>query len=247
MEGDNVIVASNERKADRPSASRLPGRLVVAGAAAAVVIGLASCTGGTHSPHVANLGTSRAGGGNSTTNSRGGTSATTRPSSNPTVLLDEWATCMRSHGDPNQADPTITADKVIDITWDPSIPGGIDGTNKGGQGNSGPGQYCRSYLDAAQSALRGGQTQEQPSQAQLLKFSECMRANGVPDFPDPSAGGGLSISLNAGGDLNPNSPVFKNASKLCAQKTGVQGFAHAGQPQPGMIELNGAAPGGAGG
>jgi hypothetical protein len=26
---------------------------------------------------------------------------------NPTRLVDEWATCMRSHGDPNQVDPTI--------------------------------------------------------------------------------------------------------------------------------------------
>jgi len=40
---------------------------------------------------------------------------------------------MRSHGDPNQADPTITPSKLIDITWNPATPGGIYGTNKGGQ------------------------------------------------------------------------------------------------------------------
>jgi hypothetical protein len=70
-----------------------------------------------------------------------------------------------------------------------------------------------------------------------------MRAHGVPDFPDPSPGGGLSISLNAGGDLNPNSPAFQAAAKLCAQETGVQGFGSSGRPQPGTIELNGALPG----
>ena len=95
---------------------------------------------------------------------------------------------MRSHGDPNQADPTIDANKVIHLTWNHAIPGGIYGTNKGGQGNAGPGQYCRTYIDTAETALQGGQHQQQPSQAQLVKFSQCMRANGVPDFPDPSTG-----------------------------------------------------------
>ena len=58
-------------------------------------------------------------------------------------MLDEWATCMRAHGDPDQADPTIDANRIIHITWNPAIPGGYEGTNQGGQGNLGPGQYCR--------------------------------------------------------------------------------------------------------
>ena len=31
------------------------------------------------------------------------------PRGNATQLVDEWAACMRSHGDPNQADPIIDA------------------------------------------------------------------------------------------------------------------------------------------
>jgi hypothetical protein len=172
--------------------------------------------------------------------------STARPSSNPTQLLDEWAACMRAHGDPGQADPTVDANKVIHLTWNDAIPGGIDGTNKGGQGNSGPGQYCRTYIDTAETDLQGSQHQQQPSQAQLLKFSQCMRANGIPDFPDPT-GGNLSFNRGAGGDLNPTNPVFQNASKLCAQKTGVPGFASGGSAQPGSVEFNGDGPGGAGG
>ncbi len=227
---------------------RPPGGLAVLAVAAA--FGLAACSGGASSPHVADLGASRGNSGGSSATGSGagnGSAGSTVPAGNPTVLLDEWASCMRSHGDPNQADPTITPDNVIDITWNPAIPGGIYGTNKGGQGDSGPGKYCRAYLAAAQTALRGGQSEEHPDPAQLEKYSECMRANGVPDFPDPSPGGGLSISLNAGGDLNPNSPTFHSASRLCAQKPGVHGFTGAGTPQPGTIELNGALPGGASG
>jgi hypothetical protein len=92
--------------------------------------------------------------------------------------------------------------------------------------------------------LQGGQDQAQPSQVQLVKFSQCMRANGVPDFPDPSNGG---LAFNRAGDLNPSNPVFQNASTLCAKKTGLPGFATGGSPQPGSVEFNGDATGGAGG
>lgn len=141
---------------------------------------------------------------------------------------------MRSHGDPSQADPTVDVHGVIHITWDPSIPGGYNGTNKGGHGNSGPGQFCRTFLNAASTALQGGRQPEQPDQAKLVKFSQCMRAHGISDFPDPTAGG---LVISRGGDLNPNNPAFQSASKVCATKTGVPGFG--GAPQPGTIELNG--------
>jgi hypothetical protein len=48
----------------------------------------------------------------------------------------------------------------------------------------------------------------------FLNFSKCMRAHGVPSFPDPSAGGGISITPGAG--LNPASPAFQNAQKTCS-------------------------------
>lgn len=145
---------------------------------------------------------------------------------------------MRRHGDPNQADPTITVKKLISIPWNGvAIPGGYDGTNKGGQGNLGPGQYCRAYLAAAQAALRGGRPVERPSLAAQLKFAECMRANGVPDYPDPGANGGLTLGVPG----TSNSPIFQNAAKVCAHKTGVSLPGQNGLP-PGTITLAGAPP-----
>lgn len=201
---------------------------------AAVVVGVAACNA-SGSPHVASLG------GENTGSDRSGRSAsTTLPGASPTQLLNEWAACMRAHGDPNQADPTIDANEVIHITWDPSIPGGYNGTYKGGQGNLGPGQYCRNYLNEAESALGGGGKQPSPSQAQLVKVAECMRANGIPDFPDP-VNGALSFNVGASGDLSPNNPTFQSASKLCREETGVI-LPGAGTPPPGTIELNGGGP-----
>ena len=49
-----------------------------------------------------------------------------------------------------------------------------------------------------------------PEQAGVA-FSKCMRASGVPNFPDPTAGGGLSLPAG----MNPSSPAFKAAQAKC--------------------------------
>jgi hypothetical protein len=45
-----------------------------------------------------------------------------------------------------------------------------------------------------------------------LRFAQCMRAHGVSDFPDPTAGGGLQIG---GSGINPKSPAFQSAQRSC--------------------------------
>jgi hypothetical protein len=51
--------------------------------------------------------------------------------------------------------------------------------------------------------------------ADFLAFSQCMRAHGVTNFPDPSAGGG--IHLPASSNINPFSPSFRTARAHCAK------------------------------
>jgi hypothetical protein len=51
--------------------------------------------------------------------------------------------------------------------------------------------------------------------SQFLAFSECMRAHGVTNFPDPGSSGG--IQLNAGSGINPFSPSFKSAQGRCSK------------------------------
>jgi hypothetical protein len=46
--------------------------------------------------------------------------------------------------------------------------------------------------------------------ADALKFSECMRSHGVPNFPDPNAAGAIQAS-----GLNPGSTSFQDATKSC--------------------------------
>ena len=51
-----------------------------------------------------------------------------------------------------------------------------------------------------------------------MKFAACMRDNGVGDFPDPDASGGLTIDgvLN-GSSLDPGSAAWKAAIAACRE------------------------------
>jgi hypothetical protein len=214
---------------------RRSGALAVVVAAAALALG--AC-GGPSTPRVASLGT--------TVSSGRGSTTTTPPTGSATQLLDEWTACMRSHGDPNQIDPTVDANKVIQLM----LPAGFaDGV--GALLNQGGGRTCAAYMTAAQTALRGGEPPQTPSLATAEKFAQCMRANGVPDYADPT-GGQSVVHATAGSDLDPGNPIFQAASTLCANKTGFQKFG-SGTPSPGTINVNpgpagfGGKPGGNGG
>jgi hypothetical protein len=51
-----------------------------------------------------------------------------------------------------------------------------------------------------------------------LAFAKCMRANGVPNFPDPNAGGGARFQIPTGS--NPAAPAFKAAQARCQKLMG---------------------------
>jgi hypothetical protein len=57
------------------------------------------------------------------------------------------------------------------------------------------------------------------SSGPLLRYAQCMRAHGVPNFPDPSATGGLAIPNG----INAESPAFKSAEQACASLAGSSG------------------------
>jgi hypothetical protein len=49
----------------------------------------------------------------------------------------------------------------------------------------------------------------------MREFAKCMRANGVPEFPDPQADGRIRIDSFRG--LDPDSAEFKAAEEKCRQ------------------------------
>lgn len=68
-----------------------------------------------------------------------------------------------------------------------------------------------------------------------VEYSECMRENGVPNFPDPE-NGRLTLRAGPGSGIDPESPEFKSAQDACRSKApqGLQGGG--GRPNPQMQE-----------
>jgi hypothetical protein len=215
----------------RPQSSgRAYRRLVgLATVVAAATIGLTACSGGTpDSPHVASLGTS-------TTNGGGHNSAstTTAPKGgNATQLMDEWASCMRTDGDPNQTDPTIDQYGVINIT----VPDGVSATiSSQVHGSTGS---CSQYELAAENDLRAANpVAPPPTQAQMVQYVDCMRTHGVPNYPD--SGPDDETHFNGTG-VDPNSPSVEKANKICGKQIHAPAWWIAGTGPPGDVSVESA-------
>jgi hypothetical protein len=72
-----------------------------------------------------------------------------------------------------------------------------------------------SNAGTASSAGTGG-NKDATARDKAVKFSECMRENGVSDFPDPNASGELTIDAVANGSsLDTSSAAFEQAITAC--------------------------------
>ena len=172
---------------------------------AAIGIGLSACGGGSASPGVASVGST--------------TSTTQAPASqaagndgNTTAKYRAalaYVYCMRSHGVPNFPDPTSDGQINVDFTH-----GGKDGS----PASSGIDRMSSQYISADQTCrhlLPGGvptPAQNQQALAQELKFAQCMRSHGVPNYPDPNPSDPGVVRLIG---VDQNSPQFQSAQKVC--------------------------------
>ena len=70
---------------------------------------------------------------------------------------------------------------------------------------------CVVALAACGSSHRPSSTTGSRTSSPAIEFADCMRAHGVPSFPDPSEGGGPTNLAGTG------TPAFKSASRACAR------------------------------
>jgi hypothetical protein len=140
----------------------------------------------------------------------------------------KFSGCMRSHGVKDFPDPQTHAG------------GGISLTIKKGANTLSPDSPV---FKAAQSACRkyapnGGKgPQLSPAQQQqFLRYAQCIRTHGVPNFPDPDfSGGGVRMKFVG---VGPGSPGFDRAQRACQSllpgangKGGGFGFSTQGGPK----------------
>ena len=119
-----------------------------------------------------------------------------------------YSACMRSHGVSNFPDPDSKG--RIKITSGVSANG-----QKTGVDVNSP-QFSRARKACDKLLPNGGRptaAEQQQEQQQALKFAQCMRSHGVPKFPDPKAGGQMTLGTKAG--VDPNTPQFQAAQKAC--------------------------------
>jgi len=106
-----------------------------------------------------------------------------------------FATCMRAHGILDFPDPNsrgvFPPDEVQSLKSSPQAKAAY--------------AHCRGDLPSGSGPLPNA-----TARADVVKFAECMRAHGVPDFPDPG-----SATTTSSGGLDPNSPQFKRAAADC--------------------------------
>jgi hypothetical protein len=164
-------------------------------AAAAVTLGLtvAACAGGSQSPTVP------AAGSQSTTTAApaGGSGA-----SGGTAIAQAvaYSQCIRSHGVPNFPDPVQT----------PS--GGYGYRTAGIDPNSAAFQGALQACKALPSPWNSTGQQLSPAQQQAwLTWAQCIRAHGLPDFPDPTFSGSEVHDSGVGS----SSPQLQQAMDAC--------------------------------
>ncbi len=74
---------------------------------------------------------------------------------------------------------------------------------------------CGSSAPAGTGTGGGGNNTAANAQ-KAVKFAECMRSNGVSEFPDPGASGKFTIDAVANGSsLDTSTPAFKQAISAC--------------------------------
>lgn len=115
----------------------------------------------------------------------------------------KYANCMRSHGVPNFPDPD--ADGGFAITASSAL-------------NPQSPTFAQAARTCAKDFPGGGRPIHLPTRVRerLLAMAQCMRAHGVPNFPDPTFGnGGVGLKLAGAGRLDPNSPAFQTAARTC--------------------------------
>jgi hypothetical protein len=86
----------------------------------------------------------------------------------------------------------------------------------------------------------GGADNSAANAQKAVKFAECMRSNGVSDFPDPGASGSFTIDgIVNGSSLDPNAPAFKQALSACRdlEPAGFMGSKRSAQQQDAALEF----------
>ncbi|MGA9876977.1 MAG: hypothetical protein WBQ21_14335 [Solirubrobacteraceae bacterium] len=179
-------------------------RRAACAAAALLIAGVlvAGCGGGSPKGGVASLG-SHTSSSHSSTSPAG---ASEGHEASPGSQAVAYAACIHAHGVPNFPEPQVT-EHGNSVSVKMAVPASVGSNPK-----------FKSAQEACRKLLPGGGPGNQApltptQQQQYLKAAACIRAHGVPNFPDPTfSSSGVHIEHQK---LNESSPAFKTAVHDC--------------------------------
>ncbi|HET7247601.1 MAG TPA: hypothetical protein VFJ07_22510 [Streptosporangiaceae bacterium] len=112
-----------------------------------------------------------------------------------------YSQCMRTHGEPGFPDPQPNGDLLIDGPKDHLNAALMNSASKA----------CQHLMPLGPPMTAA---QQRKVTAEALKFVACMRAHGLPTFPDPKVDSrGIEVQVPRG--VAQNSAVLKNAQQAC--------------------------------
>ena len=133
----------------------------------------------------------------------GGAAGNSGASSGTLAEFEAYASCMRSHGIHDFPDPTTSPGGGVSFQINGGPGSDLDRNNPRFQSAN---QACQSLEPGRgqQPSLSAGKI------AAEVKWAQCMRAHGLPTFPDPDSQGAFDSSK-----FNETTPAFQSASNAC--------------------------------
>jgi hypothetical protein len=121
-----------------------------------------------------------------------------------------FARCMRSHGVPSFPDPSSSGARIVGNSFGAfALPASINMQSPA----------FRSALNACRESLPGGGSPRAGISASekrsMLEHAQCMRAHGVPNYPDPNIPSHGPIYSGPPAGINTNSPAYRHAAAVC--------------------------------
>lgn len=139
----------------------------------------------------------------------GSPKASSDPSGAPKSVVAEalkYSECMRAHGVANFPDPNSQGNFESNTPINP---------------NSTAFQTANSACKSLKPAGNVSAAQENQEFAKALKAAACIRANGYPNFPDPTmVNGSIGITLG-NSNIDTSSPAFEQVATKCGAPAGL--------------------------
>lgn len=132
-----------------------------------------------------------------------------------TTAAFTYSSCMRSHGLPSFPDPTMTDHNGQQVAYlTATIPIDPSPAFKNAQ------NACRGILPTPSNTSPTQRAQQQNAREQhILSFAKCLRSHGIPDFPDPTSNGQLTLEMVNAAGVDLHAPTVLTVAKTCLGTT----------------------------